>query len=91
MDVNVNIDQEQVISLGQNIMTKGGEYLSCVKNIYDIVDDLKTAWQGEAAERYAEDIESFKNDYERLGSLILQFGDVVNTAGSGYDSLESDL
>ena len=88
---NIKTDPSEVISCGNQIVQTASTYNSEVKNIYNIVDDLKTAWTGTAASRYTDKIESFRADYEKFGQLINDLGELVTAIGKDYQSLEDNL
>lgn len=88
---SINIDPDTAISCGNAIVSSGGDYLNQIKQIYEIVGDLKTNWTGSAAQRFTDKIESFQADYEKLGQLIEQFGELLVAIGKDYNALEADL
>lgn len=88
---NISMDPEQAISNGNQIIQTASTFNSEVKKIYSIVDDLKTAWTGSSASRYTEKIESYRQDYEKFGQLINDFGELLLAIGKDYKSLEENL
>ena len=87
----INMDPQQAINYGKQIIQNSTTYNTEIKNIYSIVDDLKTAWTGSAAERFTSNIESFKGDYEKFGKLIKDFGELLVAVGKDYKNLEENL
>ena len=88
---NIKAEPGEVISCGNNIISTAQTYNTEVKNIYSIVDDLKTVWTGSSASRYTDNIESFRADYEKFGTLINDLGELVTAIGKDYQSLEDNL
>ena len=66
----ISMDPEQAISYGNEIIQDASSYNTEIKKIYSIVADLKATWTGSAAQRFTDNIESFKADYEKFGQLI---------------------
>lgn len=87
----INMDPEQAISCGNEIIQDAATYNAEIKKIYSIVNDLKTTWTGSAAQRFTDNIESFRADYEKFGQLINDFGELLVAIGKDYKNLEENL
>lgn len=87
----ISMDPEQAISYGKQIIQNSTSYNSEINKIYSIVGDLKQTWQGSAAQRFVDNIESFKVDYEKFGKLINEFGELLVAIGKDYKNLEENL
>lgn len=87
----ISIDPEQAISYGNQIIRNATSYNDEIKKIYGIVDDLKKTWTGSAAQRFTDNIDSFKADYEKFGKLINDFGELLVAVGKDYKELEENL
>lgn len=87
----INMDPEQAISYGNQIVQNAATYNTEIKKIYSIVGDLKSTWTGSAAQRFTDNIESFKEDYEKFGTLINDFGELLVAIGKDYKDLEDNL
>ena len=87
----INIDPEQAINYGNEIVQHASTYNTEVNRIYSIVGDLKSTWTGSAAQRFTDNIESFKADYEKFGKLINDFGELLVAIGKDYKDLEENL
>lgn len=87
----INMDPEQAISYGNQIVQNASTYNTEIKKIYSIVSDLKTTWTGSAAQRFTDNIESFRDDYEKFGKLINDFGELLVAIGKDYKDLEENL
>ena len=87
----INMDPQQAINYGNQIIQNSATYNNEIKKIYSIVGDLKAAWTGSAAERFTNNIESFRGDYEKFGKLINDFGELLVAIGKDYQNLEQNL
>ena len=87
----ISMDPEQAISYGNQIIQNSATYNQEIKKIYSIVGDLKATWTGSAAQRFTDNIESFKADYEKFGKLINEFGELLVAIGKDYKNLEENL
>ena len=87
----ISMDPEQAISYGNQIIQNSATYNNEIKKIYSIVGDLKATWTGSAAQRFTDNIESFRADYEKFGQLINDFGELLVAIGKDYKNLEENL
>jgi len=87
----ISMDPEQAISYGNEIIQDASSYNTEIRKIYSIVGDLKATWTGSAAQRFTDNIESFKADYEKFGKLINEFGELLVAIGKDYKNLEENL
>ena len=87
----IKMSPQDAISYGNKIVQNASDYNAQIKNIYNIVNDLKTTWTGTAAQRFTDDIESFRTDYENFGKLINDFGELLAAIGKDYENLEKNL
>lgn len=87
----IKMDPEQAISYGNQIIQNASSYNREIDKIYSIVGDLKTTWTGSAAQRFTDNIESFKEDYKKFGQLINDFGELLVAIGKDYKDLEENL
>ena len=87
----IKMSPQDAISYGNKIVQNSRDYNAQIKKIYSIVNDLKTTWTGTAAQRFTDDIESFRKDYEDFGKLINDFGELLTAIGKDYQSLEDNL
>ena len=87
----ISMDPEQAISYGNQIIRNASSYNDEIKKVYDIVGDLKKTWTGSAAQRFTDNIDSFRADYEKFGKLINDFGELLVSIGKDYKDLEENL
>ena len=87
----ISMDPEQAISYGNQIIQNSATYNSEIRKIYSIVGDLKATWTGSAAQRFTDNIDSFRADYEKFGQLINDFGELLVAIGKDYKNLEENL
>lgn len=87
----IEINPQAIISLGSEITEQSGLYNTEVKTIYDRIDELKRAWTGSASQRFTDQVESFRADYEKLGELLQGFGETLSTVGKNYQNFEDNM
>lgn len=87
----IKMDPQLAINYGNQIIQNANSYNKEISNIYEIVDVLKTTWTGTAAQRFVDEIDSFKGEYKKFGQLIDDFGDLLVAIGKDYQKLEDEL
>ncbi len=87
----IQMSPEDAITYGNEIVQNAASYNTEINKIYSIVDDLKTTWTGSAAQRFTDNIESFREDYQKFGQLINDFGELLVAIGKDYQNLEENL
>ncbi len=87
----ISIEPKDAIDYGNQIIQNANTYKSEIKKIYSIVGDLRTTWTGTAAQHFTDNIESFREDYEKFGQLINDFGELLVAIGKDYENLENSL
>ena len=90
--MNIEIqDPAKLMSDGSQISAKAAEFQTEISTIYGIIDDLKNSWTGESATRYTQNVESFRADFEKFAKIMGDFGELINSVGTDYQNLESEL
>ena len=87
----ISADPKLIKSYGEQIISKAGEYKKQIEAIYSTVDTLKTNWTGAASQRFVSNIEGFKEEYTKFGTLINEFGQLLVEVGNAYTQLENEL
>ena len=84
-------DIGKLIADGENLNKTGSEFSSEIAKIYGYVDELGKIWQGQSSERYIENINKFKEEFEEFAKLVDKFGELINSVGKDYQELENNL
>ena len=88
---NIKMSPEAAITYGNQIVQNAASYNGEIKKIYGYVADLKKTWTGSAAQRFVDNIDSFRAEYEKFGQLINDFGELLVAIGKDYKNLEENL
>ncbi len=83
----LRIDPEKVMTRGNNIKRIYEKYNALMKEVENTKDAVGSAWEGADSAGYLSAIESYKEDFKKLGEVIEQLGDITYRAGQrGADS-----
>ena len=84
-------DPSKLISDGDQISSISSQLKREIDKIYQVVDDLKSSWAGESSQRFTQNIEGYRGDFEKLAQALGEFGSLVSAVGKDYQELESSL
>ncbi len=88
MNDNIQIDPGKVKNAAKKIEDNAVSYNKEIQAIYSTIDELKKAWQGSSAQRFTDDIESFREEFEKFGVQLKNYSDVLNSVAGDYQKLE---
>lgn len=83
----------------QSLTTKAGEvdnlaaeYMSHYEALLNDVNTLTTSdWQGEDATAFRNQVEGFREDFQKMRSLMGDYADFLREAAGKYDSMQSNM
>ncbi len=82
MDLKINYDE--TISVGNQVQTKGSEFQSLLNQIKTTNQDLKAAWEGQDASKYANAVEEQAQSMQKLCDTINEIGEFLVKVGQAY-------
>lgn len=85
-------DEAMLIHDGERLKTESKEYLKCITNIYQTVEELaSSSWKGEKANKYISEIEGYRESLIQLGNQINNLGQGIVNAAKELEDFESSL
>ena len=79
---NYSADPEQLISKGNKIERIYDDYMNEKKKVYATADKVATAWNDEAGRKYVDTLHSYEEDFEKLGVVGKQLGEILKRHGT---------
>ena len=89
--MNLSVNMETVRSLGKTVGEQAAEYNTEITNIYSVVDDIKSVWQGSDSASYTSQVEGYRASMEALGKVIEQYGQFLLNTADTYQKLQEDI
>ncbi len=82
----------QLINEAANAM-KGAsdEYLFCVKELYKIVADTKSVWEGTDNEQFVEKVNEHKANIDALGNIIKDYSTFLLDSSSSVEGTQQEI
>ncbi len=71
---------------------KAADYMSHYEALLNDVENLTTSdWQGEDATAFRNQVEGFREDFQKMKSLMSDYADFLREAASKYDSVQGNM
>lgn len=86
------VTTEQLKSGAQKLTEEINSYNTEWKRLYTESDTLTgQGWQGEASSAFRQKLESYKNDFEQLETVLKNFVEFLNSAAQKYETTENAI
>ena len=72
------------------IEAQAREYQQLYTQLYQAVDSMQSAWQGKDNVAFTTQIKGFKDDFDRMKQLLLDFAELIKYANTEYKNALSD-
>lgn len=82
MDLNINYDE--TISVGEQVTTKGGDFQSLLNEIKAINNELQSYWEGSDASQYTTKVGEQAIVVQQLVDKINEIGEFLVKVGNAY-------
>jgi WXG100 family type VII secretion target len=89
--LTINVTPEELENSATVVEGKIGEYNQAYNKLYQEVETMGATWKGEANQRYVEQINGFKDDFQRLEQILREYVKVINDAAKKYRTAENKL
>ena len=82
---------EEIRTAGKNLVTNAESYITSVKNIYQTVEELGNSWQGEDNLKFANTVNSYKENINALGQVIGNYGVFLQETANSLEKLQAEI
>lgn len=86
----LNINYEQTILLGKEIILKKDEFDDVIKKIEETLLELNSAWQGEDATKFIDDLYNDTQEMKQYSNAISEFGLLLQKVASTYQQISNN-
>lgn len=87
----MNADTGRLRSLGNEVQGEAAAYRSEVNKIYQVVDNLRTVWNGTDNQAFVTKVNSYKDEMENLGKVIDSYGEFLLQVAKVIDDTQSQI
>ena len=81
----------EIMAAGKNLVSYAEEYIGTVKRLYGTVDDLKSSWQGEDNQKFANTVNSYRENINALGQVIGNYGVFLQETANSLEKLQAEI
>ena len=86
------VTTENLVSSAGFIEEKTAKYNSEWAKLYTELQSLKSAqWQGIASDTFNAKLEAYRNDFEELSKILLEYANYLRSAADNYVKTEESL
>ena len=82
---------EEIRTAGKNLVGNADNYLNCVKSLYQTVEELSKSWQGEDNIKFANTVNSYKENINALGQVIGNYGVFLQETANSLEKLQAEI
>ena len=82
---------EEIRTAGKSLVGNAENYLNYVKALYQTVDGLSMSWQGEDNMKFANTVNSYKENINALGQVIGNYGVFLQETANSLEKLQAEI
>lgn len=87
----IKVDTEAIAGASKKIDSLKVQYSSSYENVYEIFEQLDSSWNGVDNDKYREQLNEFRNDFQDLEEKLQNYIDFLNKAVTKYSDVQEDL
>ncbi len=93
MAFNIEASPESLRTLSAKIETAAGEYqtLYGTNLLTNDIGEVETAWKSKDSEAFADQIRGFKDDFDKMNKILLEYSAYLKTCAETYDTTINTL
>ena len=82
---------EEIRTAGKSLVGNAESYITSVKALYKTVEDLSTSWQGEDNVKFANTVNSYRENINALGQVIGNYGVFLQETANSLEKLQAEI
>ena len=84
-------ETDQMRTEGKQVVDSADGYLTHVKELYDIVDNLRDNWQGDSNISFVNQLNGYKENINALGQVEGNYGVFIQETANSLDKLNAEI
>ncbi len=86
------VTTERLVSSANVVEEKTAKYNSEWAKLYTELQSLKSAqWQGIASDTFNAKLEAYRNDFEEMAKVLMEYASYLKTAAENYEKTEEAI
>jgi len=86
---NIAVTPEMLNSAANRIQTLAGEYKVQYEKLYSETGTLAATWNGRDHKAYIDQIAGFKDDFDRMYSLMVSYSEFLAKSAKAYSGVQN--
>lgn len=86
----IRVTPEALDTAAGNIENLADQYHSQYENFFKLVEDLAATWQGEDNVAFAQKVNEFRDDFEKMFSEMNQYSSFLRNSATAYRNTQED-
>ena len=82
---------EEIRTAGKGLVEKAESYITSVKALYKTVEELSMSWQGEDNVKFANTVNSYRENINALGQVIGNYGVFLQETANSLEKLQAEI
>ena len=82
---------EEIRTSGKGLVNDADSYLSEVKGLYEVVNNLQNNWKGTDNQQFASTLYGYKENIDALGQVVGNYGVFLQETGNSLEKLQADV
>lgn len=92
MAESIQVTTESLRAKAAEVESKANDYLSDYSNLLNDVATLTSSdWKGADADAFLNQIEGFREDFQKMKTLMDEYAQFMRTASINYDDTQSNV
>ncbi len=75
----------------KEVASKASDYEQNYNALYNLVNDLKSAWAGTDNNAYTDQINGFKNDFQKMKQLMDEYSEFLSNTAATYRQTQEEI
>ncbi|OPY59244.1 MAG: hypothetical protein A4E55_00297 [Pelotomaculum sp. PtaU1.Bin035] len=85
------VEPQRLNNSAKVINDKVSEYNREVAGIYSAIDNLAVEWKGQTSDTFKQQIEGYRNDFDKIAEILTGYSNMLVKAATKYDTTDSKL
>lgn len=87
----IKVDPAQLQQTASQIDTAAGEYRKLYNQLYSDVSAMRSGWTGTDNQAFTDQIEGFKDDFEKMAQLMDEYSAFLKDAAQKYQTTQDEV
>lgn len=88
--MKISVDMNQLIQNAAYITQQAAEYEAAYRNVYELLEQLHSVWQGKDYNVFASQLNDFRKDFDMMKRVLDEYARYLRESASVYTRLQEE-